>query len=179
MALMKCPDCGTEISNQATVCPKCARPLKEKAGWDGFRMSGLILGIFFLVLYFSGFLFGFPFDTLILGGVLCVATLVVTNNVARAVCLGILAVSTGFFHVVQTGDFITIVPKASFSYADTFVSLSAIEHRLNNPALPDAFHEDPQFDHLVRALRDRGYITFRKRTWSEIDEEVRRLLPDR
>ena len=26
MALIKCPDCGVEVSDQAAICPKCSRP---------------------------------------------------------------------------------------------------------------------------------------------------------
>ena len=29
MALIKCPECGTEVSDKATSCPKCAYPFKE------------------------------------------------------------------------------------------------------------------------------------------------------
>lgn len=27
MALIKCPDCGKEVSNKAPVCPNCGRPI--------------------------------------------------------------------------------------------------------------------------------------------------------
>jgi DNA-directed RNA polymerase subunit RPC12/RpoP len=30
MALIKCPDCGTEVSDAAAACPKCARPISAK-----------------------------------------------------------------------------------------------------------------------------------------------------
>ena len=30
MALIKCPECGQEISDQATSCPNCGCPMKEK-----------------------------------------------------------------------------------------------------------------------------------------------------
>lgn len=29
MSLIKCPECGTEVSDRANVCPKCAYPFKE------------------------------------------------------------------------------------------------------------------------------------------------------
>lgn len=29
MALINCPDCGTEVSTKANQCPKCARVFKE------------------------------------------------------------------------------------------------------------------------------------------------------
>lgn len=29
MALITCPDCGKEFSNQAAACPNCGRPVKE------------------------------------------------------------------------------------------------------------------------------------------------------
>ena len=32
MALITCPDCGTEVSDQAPACPKCARPLEKSVG---------------------------------------------------------------------------------------------------------------------------------------------------
>lgn len=28
MALVKCPDCGSEVSDQAPACPRCGRPMK-------------------------------------------------------------------------------------------------------------------------------------------------------
>jgi hypothetical protein len=31
MALTRCPDCGTEVSDQAAACPKCGRPLRAPA----------------------------------------------------------------------------------------------------------------------------------------------------
>lgn len=31
MALIKCPDCGTDVSDQAEACPRCARPIKKIA----------------------------------------------------------------------------------------------------------------------------------------------------
>lgn len=29
MSLLKCPDCGTEVSDKAFTCPKCGRVLKK------------------------------------------------------------------------------------------------------------------------------------------------------
>ena len=31
MALINCPECGTQISNKAESCPKCALPLRKRA----------------------------------------------------------------------------------------------------------------------------------------------------
>lgn len=61
MALILCPECGTEVSDQAIACPKCARPLREaspeaptvtkRAGapWEmwgfGLIAAGVVLGI--------------------------------------------------------------------------------------------------------------------------------------
>lgn len=30
MPLVKCPDCGKEVSDQAPTCPQCGRPLKAQ-----------------------------------------------------------------------------------------------------------------------------------------------------
>lgn len=57
MALIKCPECGRSVSDNATVCPNCARPLArtsygqravqviERTGkrWKGVRVLGWIL----------------------------------------------------------------------------------------------------------------------------------------
>ncbi len=29
MALIKCPECGSEVSEQAASCPKCGYPIRE------------------------------------------------------------------------------------------------------------------------------------------------------
>jgi len=31
MALIKCPECGTDISDKAVACPKCAYPIVESS----------------------------------------------------------------------------------------------------------------------------------------------------
>lgn len=32
MAIIKCPECGTEVSDKAEKCPKCACPIAGKSG---------------------------------------------------------------------------------------------------------------------------------------------------
>ncbi len=44
MALIKCPECGTEVSENATSCPKCGNPLKKTAqGMSGCSLFFLIV----------------------------------------------------------------------------------------------------------------------------------------
>jgi predicted RNA-binding Zn-ribbon protein involved in translation (DUF1610 family) len=35
MPLVTCPDCGTEVSDQAPACPKCGRPTAKKVNKSG------------------------------------------------------------------------------------------------------------------------------------------------
>jgi len=37
MALIKCPDCGTDVSDAATACPKCARPIASAPVLGSYR----------------------------------------------------------------------------------------------------------------------------------------------
>jgi len=39
VALINCPECGTEVSEDAKSCPKCGHPLKAMSG----------CGLFFLI----------------------------------------------------------------------------------------------------------------------------------
>lgn len=60
MSLIKCPECGTDVSEQATTCPKCGHPLsssannvtvnikKEKGAFSSGRLS---IGIISIVLF--------------------------------------------------------------------------------------------------------------------------------
>jgi hypothetical protein len=32
MAMIKCPDCATDLSDLAVACPKCGRPMKASPG---------------------------------------------------------------------------------------------------------------------------------------------------
>jgi RNA polymerase subunit RPABC4/transcription elongation factor Spt4 len=47
MALIKCKECGEQISNQAKACPKCGSPLQKKSG-SGFW-------IFIIIVIIGGF----------------------------------------------------------------------------------------------------------------------------
>lgn len=46
MALIKCPECQTEISKKAKVCPKCGHPIKKK----GIGCGSVILIIFLMII---------------------------------------------------------------------------------------------------------------------------------
>lgn len=39
MALIKCPECGTEVSDKAAACPKCAYPIKQSPQKQVVEMS--------------------------------------------------------------------------------------------------------------------------------------------
>ena len=45
MALIKCTDCATEVSDKATACPKCGRPIRNV-----LRHVGNIVGLMCMVL---------------------------------------------------------------------------------------------------------------------------------
>ena len=54
MALIKCPECQTEVSDKADKCPKCASPLKYVDPLEKITSRlGLILGIPY-ILFFGG-----------------------------------------------------------------------------------------------------------------------------
>ncbi len=45
MALIKCPDCGREVSDRADKCPSCARPLNQDipaSSLIGVGLGGII-----------------------------------------------------------------------------------------------------------------------------------------
>lgn len=52
MALIKCKDCGSEISDQAKNCPQCGKPIKKDIGC--FSMIGIFLIGFIVICYIIG-----------------------------------------------------------------------------------------------------------------------------
>lgn len=50
MSLIKCPECGKEISSKATKCPNCGRSMKSN---NRLAIAGMILGIISLILSFT------------------------------------------------------------------------------------------------------------------------------
>lgn len=39
MAMIKCPECGKDVSDRAKVCPNCAYPLEEMANFGKIRIK--------------------------------------------------------------------------------------------------------------------------------------------
>ena len=39
MALIKCPECGNEVSDKAAACPRCAYPIGQQAEMNSVEMS--------------------------------------------------------------------------------------------------------------------------------------------
>lgn len=45
MALIKCPECNTEVSEKAKVCPKCGYPIRKNKNWKKILITGIIVYI--------------------------------------------------------------------------------------------------------------------------------------
>ena len=45
MALIKCKECGTKISEKARFCPNCGRPISSSPTDVVARAFGIIIGI--------------------------------------------------------------------------------------------------------------------------------------
>lgn len=84
-----------------------------------------------------------------------------------AVFVMLFGAALGFFHVVETGAGFTVVPKANFTFVDTFISVGDVIRRYNNRSFAEALRGDPQLDNLVRNLEKQGYISSSKKSESE------------
>lgn len=58
MALIKCPECSTEVSNQAKTCPKCSFPLTKKLNRK-FLMGIFGGSILLFLAWYSGHYFDY------------------------------------------------------------------------------------------------------------------------
>ena len=61
MALITCPDCGTEVSSVAASCPKCGRPInvappRVSGKTEGLFMQSLNLGCVVMIVLAGLFL---------------------------------------------------------------------------------------------------------------------------
>ena len=83
----------------------------------------------------------------------------------------------GLFHFVYKDPGLSIVPKASFSYSDTFVSLEDVLHRYNNRSPAEAFRGDPSLDNLMRHLQERGVVVNSPKTTTSKSDEPSRPAP--
>jgi uncharacterized paraquat-inducible protein A len=55
MALIKCPECDSEVSSEAAACPKCGHPLKAKpAGGINTQDPVHVVGIIVVVIIIIG-----------------------------------------------------------------------------------------------------------------------------
>lgn len=79
----------------------------------------------------------------------------------------LLGVAFGFLHIVETGAGFTVVPKAGFTFVDTFISVDDVIRRYNNRSFAEALRGDPQLDNLVRNLEKQGLISSSKKSDSE------------
>ena len=79
----------------------------------------------------------------------------------------LLGAAFGFFHIVRTGAGFTVVPKASFTFVDTFTSVGDVIRRYNNRSFAEALRGDPQLDNLVRGLEKQDLISSSKKSDSE------------
>ncbi len=85
--------------------------------------------------------------------------------------LGIIAAlmgaAFGFFHFVETSSGFTIIPKASFTFVDTFISVGDVIQRYNNRSFAEAMRGDLNLDNLVRGLEKQGFISSSKKQGPE------------
>ena len=72
MALIDCPDCGKQVSDQASACPACAHPIRAitiEATGKKWKAQQLAFGALILL----GFILVFSYPAF--GGLLCIAGL--------------------------------------------------------------------------------------------------------
>lgn len=55
MAIIKCKECGADISSEARTCPHCGCPSKKEAEYQKYadtnsRIPGIIIGIIILII---------------------------------------------------------------------------------------------------------------------------------
>jgi len=168
---MFCGECGKQINDKAVVCVHCGAPTVRPG-----IMSGAGLAVSTPLP--EAQIVAEP-QIFISEPVASEASTHLARNVSAAVILALIIVGLGFSHIVLTEPFPTIIPEASFTFSNTFTTVSEVVARNNSQSLGDALRGDPQFEHLVRELERRGQISSRKRTWSEVENEVRKSLPDR
>ena len=55
MALIDCPECGTQVSSKADKCPQCAYPLKNEANVksEGCFLQTLNFGCMLIFIFFA------------------------------------------------------------------------------------------------------------------------------
>lgn len=61
MALIPCPDCGREVSDEASACPDCGRPVRVSSPQTVVNVDNrsgclTVLAILFLLLLLGGLL---------------------------------------------------------------------------------------------------------------------------
>jgi len=71
MALIKCPECKKDVSDQASSCVFCGRPLKRKNRMSGFALFGFAISVTSVVLFLIGFLGIIGFTLSLIGLVIC------------------------------------------------------------------------------------------------------------
>lgn len=76
----------------------------------------------------------------------------------------LLGAALAFFHIIETGAGFTIVPKAGFTFVDTFISVEDVVQRYNNRSFAEELRGDSQMDNLVRNLEKQGFISTSKKS---------------
>jgi len=59
MALINCPECGTEVSKNAESCPKCGHPLEAMSGCELFFLIVAAIVVAAIVISLGVYL-GYP-----------------------------------------------------------------------------------------------------------------------
>jgi len=70
----------------------------------------------------------------------------------------------GMFHIVNNSRTYTIVPKLTFTFSDTFITVHEVIERYNNKDFAERLRGDPQFDNLVRVLQSKELISKTSKT---------------
>lgn len=172
MSLIKCPECGREISSAALACPNCGlprlpeppnaqpsppppAPMPSAARYDpdGKATSSESSG--------------------------SSKNNHTARNITGAVILFTIFGALGMLHIVQTDSTPTFIPKEHFTFSMTFTSVDEVVTRWNNRSIAEAARSDPFLENLGHELEKRGYLSMKKKTWSQLEDDVRRALPDR
>ena len=177
MALIKCPECGKEVSDKANSCPNCGYKISGGKSDKGYFK----LAVFGAVLSLAG-IFGIPLYKL--GGILCVLSLVLSftkkkknenANIKITLIIGVLGVILCSFNIVTHDIIGNIQHSAAMKDSIVFDGIFELNPETSKEISENSLEKDESYVIVVYDLKN---VTNTNVNISSFDDSVQLLFGD-